>query len=133
MTASSCTNSSDPHRSVSAAVRASGLTQEAIGRRLGIGRTAVAQRMTGRTPWTLAEAIVLADLLGTPVADLLGTPQTRREPAPAEWRVVRTDSVRAPWIAVAPGCAARPHVTTKCRCRAFRDLLTARRYAEAQA
>lgn len=61
-----------PGNRITATVRASSLTQQTIADRLGITRSSVAHRMTGRSRWHLEELHPLADLLGVNVADLLG-------------------------------------------------------------
>lgn len=40
-----------------------GLSQSALASRLDMSRQAISARMTGRTPWTLAEVSALAQLL----------------------------------------------------------------------
>lgn len=53
-------------------LRASGMTQAAIGARLHLSRTAVNDRMTGRTRFTSDELPAIAHMLGMTLAELLG-------------------------------------------------------------
>lgn len=50
------------------ALRDSGLTQRAIGFRLGLSAQAVSDRMRGRTSWTTREVPVVCQLLNLDVA-----------------------------------------------------------------
>lgn len=57
---------------VSSLVDESGMTQDAVGRRLGLSRASVSDRLRGRTRWTTAELPVVAQMLGISMLDLLG-------------------------------------------------------------
>lgn len=52
-------------------VRVSLLRQETVAAALGINRTSLSNRLTGRTPWRAHELMALATLLDTTVDDLL--------------------------------------------------------------
>lgn len=49
-----------------------GVTQTALAERLGLTQPAVSARLSGRTPITVDELRVIADVLGVEPADLLG-------------------------------------------------------------
>lgn len=52
-------------------LRQRGLSQTAAALALGLSQQAVSDRLTGRTPFTLADLERLAVLLGVPVSELL--------------------------------------------------------------
>ena len=66
---------------VSHLVRATGLTHEAIARRLGLSRPVVTDRLRGRSRWTADELPAVAALLGMSLDELAGltaAPQGKR-------------------------------------------------------
>ena len=58
-------------RAISAAVVRSGVSRAVIASALRLQRSALDWRINGRTRWTLAETVALAEVLGTSVSDLL--------------------------------------------------------------
>lgn len=60
------------HDRITALIREHGETQAAWAARLDMSREAVADRMRGRTPWTLADAITVADVLEVSLDTLVG-------------------------------------------------------------
>ncbi|WP_372593577.1 helix-turn-helix domain-containing protein [Actinotalea sp.] len=52
-------------------LRRRGVSQRTAGPLLGMSQQALSDRLTGRTPFTLADLERLADLLDLPVSDLL--------------------------------------------------------------
>ncbi len=61
---------------IALAVLASGRRHPDLAAAIGLGRCAFADRMRGRTRWTLAEALALAGELRLPLDDLLIGPET---------------------------------------------------------
>lgn len=55
---------------LTAYLRATGLSQDQIGYRLGLSRQAVSDRMRGRTLWTSEELPTVCQLVGLSVGDL---------------------------------------------------------------
>ena len=51
-----------------------------------------------------------------------------------EWQIVVMAGFRIshPYIAVAPGCEARPHPTRTCGCKVFRTIKEAQAYIDAR-
>lgn len=58
-------------RAISAAVIRSGVSRALIASALRLQRSALDWRINGRTRWTLAETVALAEVLGVAVTDLL--------------------------------------------------------------
>lgn len=51
-------------------VKAEGITKSELAERLGIGRSALYEKLSGRNPWFLDEAVKLSGLLGITVDEL---------------------------------------------------------------
>ena len=75
---------------IAQAVRASGRSGVYLATKLGMTQPAFSDRMRGRTPWTLADAIAIADDLGVSLDGLVGREDlpigyipTTREDVPA--------------------------------------------------
>lgn len=60
--------------SVKQAIRERRLSQQEIGRVLGLSQQAVSDRINGRRPFKLRELRPLAEYLGVPAAELLAPP-----------------------------------------------------------
>lgn len=59
-----------------AAMVAGGETQLGLSVKTGIPRTTLARRLSGSSPFTVAELAAIADVLGIPVASLVTPAQT---------------------------------------------------------
>jgi DNA-binding XRE family transcriptional regulator len=51
-----------------------GTTKDAIAKHIGISRSSLYDKLNGKRPWMLNEAIDLASLMGCTVADLITPP-----------------------------------------------------------
>lgn len=71
-----------PHESIADEVRAElarrKIDQTAVATALGVSQAGASRRLSGVTPFTINELVIIADLLGLPIARLL--PETQVTP-----------------------------------------------------
>ncbi len=60
-------------RAVNTVMFGAKLTQTRLAKQLGMHQTALSKKLHGERPWTLAEMIQVADILGVDLRELLGT------------------------------------------------------------